>query len=79
MANWSWAQGVLDEAAVHDLAQCWFRVLAALVRHAERPDAGGLTPSDLTLVSLSQSEIAGSRGAAEGGCQMRPDIEEICP
>jgi len=68
MANWSWAQGVLDEAAVHDLAQLWFRALTALVRHAERPDAGGLTPSDLTLVSLSQSEIdrlaARLRGAA---------------
>jgi amino acid adenylation domain-containing protein/non-ribosomal peptide synthase protein (TIGR01720 family) len=57
MASWSWAPGVLDEAAVHELAQLWFQVLAALVRHAERPNAGGLTPSDLTLVSLSQSEI----------------------
>ena len=57
MANWSWAQGVLDEASVRELAQLWFRALTALVSHAERPDAGGLTPSDLTLVSLSQRDI----------------------
>jgi non-ribosomal peptide synthase protein (TIGR01720 family) len=68
MASWSWAQGVLDKAAVHELAEAWFQALAALVSHAERPDAGGLTPSDLTLVSLSQNEIdklaARLRGAA---------------
>ncbi|MFE9853676.1 hypothetical protein ACFYPN_33520, partial [Streptomyces sp. NPDC005576] len=29
----------------------------ALVAHAENPDAGGLTPSDLSLVPLTQHHI----------------------
>jgi non-ribosomal peptide synthase protein (TIGR01720 family) len=57
MASWGWAAEVLSEAELHDLAHTWFRALAALVKHAETPDAGGLTPSDLTLVPLSQDEI----------------------
>jgi len=31
--------------------------LKAIVTHSERPDAGGLTPSDLPLLSLSQSQV----------------------
>src|SRR5882724_1228112 len=53
--RWSWAGGVLTETQVADLAQSWLEALAALVEHAERPDAGGLTPSDIPLVSLSQA------------------------
>ncbi|MGH3908036.1 MAG: amino acid adenylation domain-containing protein [Pseudonocardiaceae bacterium] len=32
-AVWSWPGGVLSEDAVRDLAETWFRALAALVRH----------------------------------------------
>ncbi|MFF9778209.1 amino acid adenylation domain-containing protein [Streptomyces sp. NPDC013978] len=56
-AVWTWAGRLLDEAAVRDLAKSWFRALDALVTHATRPDAGGITPSDLSLVSLSQDQI----------------------
>ena len=42
---------------VRDLAQGWYRVLEALVRHAERPRAGGRSPCDLPLLALSQAEI----------------------
>jgi non-ribosomal peptide synthase protein (TIGR01720 family) len=56
-ASWSWAPALIDEAEVRALAQGWFDALAALVRHAEQPGAGGHTPSDLPLVSLSQAEI----------------------
>jgi pristinamycin I synthase-2 len=56
-AVWTWAGRLLDEAAVRDLGETWFRALKALVTHAERPDAGGITPSDLSLVSLSQDQI----------------------
>ncbi|EHI42880.1 non-ribosomal peptide synthetase, partial [Rhodococcus opacus PD630] len=31
--------------------------LAALATHAQTPDAGGLTPSDLPLVTARQSDI----------------------
>ena len=56
-ATWSFAPALVEEAAVRDLAQRWFQALEALVRHAEAPDAGGRTPSDLPLVTLSQAEI----------------------
>ncbi len=56
-ATWSWGSALLSEEKVRDLAQCWFQALAALVRHAAQPGAGGRTPSDLPLVALSQAEI----------------------
>src|SRR5262249_29983577 len=56
-ATWTWAPALLSEAQVRALGQGWFAALAALVRHAEAPEAGGRTPSDLPLVSLSQAEI----------------------
>ncbi|SOD62618.1 non-ribosomal peptide synthase domain TIGR01720/amino acid adenylation domain-containing protein [Streptomyces zhaozhouensis] len=56
-ATWSWPALLLDNTEVTDLADTWFRVLGVLADHAEGPDVGGHTPSDLSLVSLSQSEI----------------------
>ncbi|GDY58164.1 hypothetical protein SVIO_087870 [Streptomyces violaceusniger] len=57
VAHWSWARGLLTEEEVSDLAQTWFTVLKAITAHAERPDAGGRTPSDLPLVNLNQDQI----------------------
>ena len=71
-AVWTWAQALLSEAAVRDLAQGWFRALEALVRHADQPDAGGRTPSDLPLVALSQIEIERLESC-------HPQIEDILP
>ncbi|MFI6644565.1 condensation domain-containing protein [Streptomyces sp. NPDC050504] len=56
-ATWTWADAVLDRAAVAALAESWRRCLAALARHARGPGAGGLTPSDLPLAGLSQKQI----------------------
>ncbi|MFJ3102654.1 amino acid adenylation domain-containing protein [Streptomyces sp. NPDC086835] len=56
-ATWTFAGRLLDEPAVRDLGETWFRALNALVTHAERPEAGGITPSDLSLVQLSQDQI----------------------
>ncbi|MEU9117890.1 amino acid adenylation domain-containing protein, partial [Streptomyces sp. NPDC048483] len=56
-ATWSWPAGLLPESAVRDLAERWLACLDALVDHAEHPEAGGHTPSDLALVSLSQDDI----------------------
>ncbi|UOB11380.1 amino acid adenylation domain-containing protein [Streptomyces sp. HP-A2021] len=61
-ASWSWADGVLSEAEVRELAQLWFEALEGLARHADAPGAGGLTPSDLDLVQLSQDEIEAIEG-----------------
>ncbi len=56
-ATWTWPGELLGEQDVRPLADAWLAYLAALVDHAERPEAGGHTPSDLELVSLSQDEI----------------------
>ncbi|MGW7057976.1 amino acid adenylation domain-containing protein [Streptomyces sp. NPDC054904] len=58
-ATWTWPGRLLSDADVRELADTWFRALRALTEHAERPDAGGYSPSDLALVELSQDEIDG--------------------
>lgn len=57
-ASWSWPDGVLREEAVAALAEGWFDALDALVEHAEKPGAGGYTPSDLPYITLTQDDIA---------------------
>ncbi|MFF7646159.1 amino acid adenylation domain-containing protein [Streptomyces canus] len=52
--TWSWVPGIWSEHEVNALAGLWFDALADL-SHAT--PAGGHTPSDLPLVSLSQAEI----------------------
>uniref|UniRef100_UPI002553658A condensation domain-containing protein n=1 Tax=Streptomyces sp. RTGN2 TaxID=3016525 RepID=UPI002553658A len=56
-ATWTWPDALFAEQDVRALATAWFRMLRALAEHAEAPEAGGYTPSDLSLVSLSQDEI----------------------
>ncbi|MCF3104939.1 peptide synthetase [Streptomyces roseoverticillatus] len=64
-ADWTWATGAVGEAAVHGLAESWFRMLTALVTRARRPDAGGPTPSDVALSSIGQDEIDDLEAALE--------------
>ena len=71
-ATWSWPGALLSEEAVSDLAQGWFGALEALVRHSAKPGAGGHTPSDLPLVSVSQAEI----DRLEAGY---PKLEDVLP
>ncbi|WP_344096030.1 amino acid adenylation domain-containing protein [Streptomyces stramineus] len=56
-ATWNWPGELLSEEDVRELAEGWFTALTALVAHAADPEAGGHTPSDLFLGSLSQDEI----------------------
>ncbi|WNE94149.1 non-ribosomal peptide synthase/polyketide synthase [Streptomyces luomodiensis] len=56
-ATWTWAEGILDRTEVRTLADLWFQALEAITEHAERPGAGGLTVSDVSLSLLSQDEI----------------------
>ncbi|MFI1646676.1 condensation domain-containing protein [Streptomyces avidinii] len=56
-ATWTWAGNALPGPWVHDLAQEWFTMLRAIVTHAARPDAGGLTPSDVSLTQVSQADL----------------------
>ncbi|UUU36218.1 amino acid adenylation domain-containing protein [Streptomyces sp. CA-210063] len=53
-ATWSWAPGRWSEDDVRALADLWREALTTL---SHTGPAGGHTPSDLPLVSLSQAEI----------------------
>ncbi|MEU7137626.1 amino acid adenylation domain-containing protein [Streptomyces sp. NPDC046261] len=55
--TWSWPRELLAEADMRDLAEAWFRALRVLIEHARDPEAGGHTPSDVPLVSLSQADL----------------------
>ncbi|MFE3143890.1 amino acid adenylation domain-containing protein [Streptomyces scopuliridis] len=68
-ATWTWPAELFSEDDIRDLAETWFRALDALVTHAERPGAGGHTPSDLTLVSLTQDEIDAFEDELEPGTE----------
>uniref|UniRef100_UPI0011EA6E01 non-ribosomal peptide synthetase n=1 Tax=Kitasatospora sp. MBT63 TaxID=1444768 RepID=UPI0011EA6E01 len=54
--EWSWPQALLTEAEVTALADAWFAALDAFAVHT-RTGGAGVTPSDLTLVTLKQSQI----------------------
>ena len=53
----TFATGILTREETQELADLWVDALTGLARHAESPQAGGLTPSDLPMVSLTQPEI----------------------
>ncbi len=72
VATWTFAERLLDEERVRELAEGWFRALRALAAHAERPDAGGLTPSDVPLAALTQPELDGVLAAY-------PDTADVLP
>ncbi|MCX4819022.1 amino acid adenylation domain-containing protein [Streptomyces sp. NBC_01142] len=58
VADWAWAGLAVPDADAEAIARGWLRALEVLVEHAGRPDAGGFTPSDLSLVDgLDQGEI----------------------
>lgn len=54
--EWTAASRVLPPSEVERLQQAWGAALAALAEHA-RETTGGLTPSDLPLVTLTQDDI----------------------
>jgi non-ribosomal peptide synthase protein (TIGR01720 family) len=57
-ATWSWPAALLTEESVAELADLWWQALRGLGVHtAASPHAGGLTPSDVPLVAVGQSEI----------------------
>ncbi|WP_194853209.1 non-ribosomal peptide synthetase [Nocardia sp. SYP-A9097] len=56
-ATWDYPAGLLTSAEVTDLADLWRDAVTALAAHSSRPNAGGLTPSDVGLVALDQDAI----------------------
>ncbi|MFH8986929.1 amino acid adenylation domain-containing protein [Streptomyces sp. NPDC017940] len=65
-------EGVLSETEVRELAELWCEALRGLARHADRPGAGGLTPSDVPLVTVAQADI-------ENWQRRYPDLGDIWP
>ncbi|MEV4124030.1 amino acid adenylation domain-containing protein [Nocardia sp. NPDC049707] len=57
VASFAFAASILDEAAVRDLAEDWLTALTTIADHSKDPAAGGLTPSDVPLVRVSQVEL----------------------
>ncbi|MDG4536195.1 non-ribosomal peptide synthetase [Streptomyces sp. AV19] len=55
--EWSWPAALFTEEQVTALANRFFDALDALARHTADPDAGGITPSDVRLVSMDQKRI----------------------
>nr|WSY54830.1 amino acid adenylation domain-containing protein [Streptomyces sp. NBC_00886] len=56
-ASFGFPAGVIGADAVRELADLWIEALTGLARHVADPDAGGLTPSDVPLVSLRQEDL----------------------
>ncbi|MFE9216615.1 amino acid adenylation domain-containing protein, partial [Streptomyces lavendulae] len=56
-AVFSFPTGVLSASEVRELAESWSAALEGLARHVTSAGAGGLTPSDLPLVTVDQQEI----------------------
>ncbi|MCG7634861.1 amino acid adenylation domain-containing protein [Gordonia McavH-238-E] len=55
--GWEYASLVLDRVDVEELAALWAQALKGLAQHVRSGTAGGHTPSDFPLVSVSQADI----------------------
>ncbi|MCC8246269.1 non-ribosomal peptide synthetase [Saccharothrix luteola] len=56
-ATLAWPADLLADAEAADLGTAWRQALRGLVEHVRGAAAGGLTPSDVDLVPLSQDEL----------------------
>ncbi|MEO3756632.1 condensation domain-containing protein [Streptomyces sp. B6B3] len=57
VAYWAFDRGLISDAAVRRIIDGWLRALTALVTCTKESNAGGRTPSDLDLISLTQEDI----------------------
>ncbi|MCV7075529.1 amino acid adenylation domain-containing protein, partial [Mycobacterium szulgai] len=55
-ATWTWASSVLDRGAVDKVSRLWGEALVGVCAHVAR-GGGGLTPSDLAPLRLTQDQI----------------------
>ncbi|MDK9501460.1 amino acid adenylation domain-containing protein, partial [Streptomyces katrae] len=56
-ARFAFPAGLLSREDVQELAGLWHTALEALARHAVQPGSGGLTPSDVPLVTVRQHDL----------------------
>ncbi|MFE1591216.1 amino acid adenylation domain-containing protein [Nocardia sp. NPDC058705] len=71
-ADFRYATGILTESEVQELADDWTSWLTALADHTVHPCAGGLTPSDVALVQVSQDDLNTWR-------RDHPDLSDVLP
>ncbi|WP_280476886.1 non-ribosomal peptide synthetase [Nocardia asiatica] len=55
--TWAYAGRLFDRAEIDELATLWEQALGALAEHAGTPGAGGRTPSDFDLLTVTQAQI----------------------
>ncbi|HEY9242741.1 MAG TPA: condensation domain-containing protein, partial [Streptosporangiaceae bacterium] len=68
----AWPGGLLAEQAAQDLAAEWAAMLSGLAVHAASPAAGGHTPSDFPLLSLTQGQVSEVEAAAGAVAEVWP-------
>ncbi|WP_314408968.1 non-ribosomal peptide synthetase, partial [Streptomyces kroppenstedtii] len=68
----SWPAALLDETDVEEVGRAWLGLLSGLAAHTAGPQAGGHTPSDFPLVSLSQEGVEELESAV-------PGLEDVWP
>ncbi|MFH5207321.1 amino acid adenylation domain-containing protein, partial [Antrihabitans sp. NCIMB 15449] len=56
-AGFAFPAGLISRADVQEFAELWTAALEALSTHAGQTEVGGLTPSDLPLVDVAQTDI----------------------
>ncbi|MFC5833510.1 amino acid adenylation domain-containing protein [Nonomuraea insulae] len=56
-ATWRWLPAAVRPGLIPEVGEAWFAALRAIIEHAAHPGITALTPSDLSLSSLSQREI----------------------
>nr|UDM84265.1 NRPS [uncultured bacterium] len=71
-ANWSWAGLLLEPSQVQDLADTWFAALRRLACVGGSIAGRQMTPSDLPLVELEQSQIEAIEAT-------QPPLQDILP
>ncbi|AZE04942.1 non-ribosomal peptide synthetase [Pseudomonas chlororaphis] len=57
VAHWTWAEQLFDATDIQALAERWFHWLRAFSQLGDTSGVGGLTPSDLAMVSVEQSAL----------------------
>lgn len=67
-----WPSGVFDETDIAEFLELLRQALTGLAAHGERPDAGGMTPSDVPLAGLDQDDI-------DAITRRRPGVADILP
>ncbi|GAA4545283.1 non-ribosomal peptide synthase/polyketide synthase [Amycolatopsis samaneae] len=69
---WSYSSNIHDEATITAVAREFAAALGGLVAHCAEENAGGCTPSDFPLVSLTQDQVDGLVGAGR-------EVEDVYP